>query len=288
MKGDEVIVKQESILARRLKKLISQRKKNRQLFYKVAKKDSLLSILYTSNDENTRSNTLVLQVFRFILKINLPKFIKPHRVSLYTSNKGMAKRSWSYHYAPITYGISYLPKEKVYHIFYGVNSHNRRGFPKDKVLLWTPPWTKYNLSRHRIIDKNNSTFWENMSIKDTKGSRSDVIDVMGLCPKIRFECLTEQNSRVIGSCFIEEKQWRKGFSVKGIPLMSTKVLTRRVLKICLHYLNIDGISKPTHTQCEFRMLPNESLKAAIERFCKIRSIDKDPNRRLKLEHIIEE
>lgn len=287
MENNEGPVKEESLLLRRLNKLIARQKHNSSRAYKVNKKNSLFSILLIANEDPDEGNTFILQIKQFVLRLTLPTIIKPHKISVYEQTKGMSRKTWRYKYANVIYGLGYLPKERVFHIFHGVNSHNQKNFPSDKIKIWTPPWNKFNLTRHRIIDKHNRTFWENMSIEDTSRGSNEAIQILGgICPKLRFECRTEDNRQVIGCCFIEEKQWVRGFTLLGIPLFNNKIITQRVLKIYLQYNQDDIGTKPSHKEIDFNLLVKETMEEGVTRFCKIKSTTRKKNERLYLQHIL--
>lgn len=277
-----------SVLSRRLKKFIEARKTSSKTLTKLSKKDRAYSLLLTSNDEKSNYATLVIQISCLQFRFFLPKIIKPLKSTVYASVKGFNRKTWSYVYAPTVYGVGYLPKEKVFHLFYGVNSGNSKGFPKDKLFIWVSPWSRYYLYRHSIKDKNNDTFWEKtFNIKSGKEKPVETEVIGALCPKLRFECINEKACRVIGSAFIDEKEWRKGVYWFGRPMLGSSNIIRRVLKIHLQINNCHSECKPTSEFMDFVMLKNETLRDAVYRFCKSRVLDDDDNKRLYLEYIEE-
>lgn len=279
-------VKRGSVLSRRLKSLIEARKQIHNPASWLPKKDKAYTILLTSNDEKLSFMTLVIQIGRLQLRFLLPKLIKPFKTSVYTDLKGFNRKGWVYRYAPKIYGIVYLPKEKVFHVFHGVNSGNSKGFPKDKLFVWIPIWARYRLIRHVIIDKNNNTFWENTFLKDRARQRTIDTDILGGgCPKVIFECVNEDACRVLGSAYIEERVWCKGITIFGRPLFRKSVKCRRLLKIHLQVNSRDEHCKPYSLQYDLTMHPKETIREAIHRFCKRQIFEKGKTLRLYLEYI---
>lgn len=278
--------KQGSVLSRRLKGIVETRRHIHNPITWLPKKNKAYSIIVTSNDDRLPFITILLQFARLQLRFLLPKLIEPAKTSVYTEVKGFSRKGWVTRYAPKIYGIGYLPKEKVYHIFHGVNSGNQKGFPKDKLKIWIPPWSRYRLVRHLIIDKNNGAFWENTLLKDPKKQKNVPIDILGgVCPKLRFECVNEEACRVIGSAFIEEKERYKGITLFGIQLNRKSKRKQRTLRINLQVNSPDPNGKPHSEQHSFPMLANESMRDAIHRFCKSRVLEKDNRQCLYLEYI---
>lgn len=286
MSKDNNSVKRGSVLSRRLKGIIETRKQIHNPASWLPKKDKAYTILLTSNDEKLPFITLIIQLGRLQLRFLFPKLIEPSKTSVYTDLKGFNRKGWVYKYAPKIYGIGYLPKEKVFHVFHGVNSGNSKGFPKDKLFVWIPVWSRYRLIKHVIIDKNNNTFWENTFLKDRHKQRLIATDTLGgVCPKLRFECVNEDACRVLGSAYIEERVWCKGITIFGRPLFRKSVRSRRLLKVHLQVNRCDEHRKPYSLQYDFTMYPKETIREAIHRFCKSQIFEKDKTLRLYLEYI---
>ncbi len=280
MSQENNTVKQESVLSRRLKTIIEARKQIHNPATWLPVKDKAYTFLVTSNDEKLPFITITIQIACLQLKFLLPKIIEPAKVSVYSEDKGFNRKSWSYKYAPKIYGVGYLPKETVFHFFYGVNSGNSRGFPKDKLFVWIPAWARYRLVEHLVKDKNNLTFWRETSLDTPSVETQKNIDLMGsLCAKLRFECVNEGSCRVFGNAYVEERKWNKGFFFGKTTKM------RRVLKIHLQVTNGVAGCRPHSLQYDFIMLPKEDMNEAIHRFCKSRVMDKDKSLRLYLEYI---
>lgn len=286
MSKDNNSVRRGSVLSRRLKSILEIRKQIHNPANWLPKKDKAYTILLTSNDEKHSFMTLMIHIGRLQLRFLLPKLLKPFKASVYTNLKGFNRKVWVYRYAPKIYGIGYLPKERVFHIFHGVNSGNSKGFPKDKLFIWVPVWSRYRLIKHAVIDKNNNTFWENALLKDHIDHPTAATDILGgVCPKLRFECVNEDAHRVLGSAFIEEKVWCKGITVFGRPLFRKSVKRRRLLKIRLQVNGYGEHCKPYSLHYDFPMQPKETIREAIHRFCKSQIFEKGKTLRLYLEYV---
>lgn len=272
---------QRSLLGRRLRKMMEKPKYLSNPVTWLPVKDKAYFITLTSNDEKVPFMTFTINIARVQIRFLLPKLLKPHKAGVYKSVKGFTRKMWVTKYAPRIYGIGYLPKEKLFHIFYGINSGNLRGFPRDKLFIWSPPWSKFRLTKHSIIGKTNNTFWKNTDLKDTRRQSTMATDIISnFCPKLKFICKDEYDQEVLGSAFIEEKEWSK-----GIFLYKPLVKKRRVLKVHLQVNNSDTAVEFYNKQCDYVMLPNESLIDAVTRFCEYRSLTKEKPFKLHLEKI---
>lgn len=269
-------LKKQNLLTKRLSRFGTNGKKLTTVFSFTNHRKSTYSFILTSNREKDETNTFVLQLGRYMFKFSLPRFIKPLEVGVFQKVWGHhtdgkesdSKKRWTFVYAPKVYGVGYLPKEKVFHFFYGVQSGNSKGFPRDKFKVWIPPFMKYRISKHQIVGKNDEVFWKNTNLNDKVRQSRLAVDVIGLlCPKVRFKALDTQNREIIGSVFCEEKEWVRGVFLFGKFRYVSKRVSRRAARFHLQTLPSDPTQKPTSLIVDFSMMPDESLENAIIRFC---------------------
>lgn len=281
MVKETTTTKTPSMLSRRLKKLIEKQKHLHNPVSWLPVKDKTYSIVLSSNDEVLRYITFTILIGRLKFRFLFPKLIKPYKTAVYKELTGFNRKGWVYEFAPRIYGIGYLPNEGIFHLFYGVHSGNRRGFPTDKVLTWIPTWYRYRLTKHSILDKNDITFWENKDLNKTPYETTiDSRVLSSICPKFIFRCNTEDSCTVIGSAYIEELEWSKGF-----PFLRKKVKTKRVLKVHLQVNSLDPETKPYSLEYDYTMLNNETIRQAVVRFCCGQDLEEDIPLRLCHEHV---
>lgn len=286
--------KKRNLLAKRLSRFGTNGKKLTTMFSFTNFRRSTYSLIFTSNREKDDNNTLVLQLGRFLFKFGLPKFIEPFKVGVFQETWGASsdekhevKKRWTFAYAPRIFGVGYLPKEKVFHFFYGVQSGNSKGFPKDKFKVWIPPFVKYHLITHQIIGSDNEVFWKNVNLDDKLRQSKLAVDIIGsVCPKVRFKATDGNGYEILGSAYCEEKEWARGVFINKKLRYAIKKISRRVIRLHLQTQPNEPNQKPTSQMVDFSMLPGENIENAIVRFCSIHRQEGSPHSNLSLVEIV--
>lgn len=97
--------------------------------------EKILGFCYTSNDEKSDYNSLVLHLLRLHVHIPLPKWLKPMKYPKYTTTPDSDGKRWRYCYAIKTYGLGYYFDEGSFYMLHGVQSESNSAV--ERLKIWT-------------------------------------------------------------------------------------------------------------------------------------------------------
>lgn len=223
------------------------------------KGESGLVLLYTSNYEVQRHNSLCIQVGRHRFHFKLPKFIPSKRVGLYAQSKTSARKTWIFADAPRKLGFIYVFSEGVINLFHGVASGNLKGFNRDRMISLVIPWKRYTLLSHRVYNLDGTLHEEKYSrwrrVKKTYTDRP----VKG---EVEFTYKKKTQIQVI-YC-VEEKVWCKYSNLISFALDRKSILAHKYLKLELNIVTPAGVSKICVV--EILIKSGEATEDALRRF----------------------
>lgn len=98
--------------------------------------EKLLGFCFTSNDENSKYNSLIFHLFRLHVHIRLPKFISPMRYPIYTATSPDKPRRWKYGYSIRSYGLGYHFDEGSFYMLHGVQPDKDKCSDLARLKIW--------------------------------------------------------------------------------------------------------------------------------------------------------
>lgn len=226
----------------------------------------------TSHNPDSERNycSLTLRVFGKLVRIILPKVIKPYKVkqiARYWSEEDKKRmgRDWYWKYFTRQYGFSFW--EDSVHLYYGLQSGDSSDHPK--TTLVSLPWKCYRFVRHSVYDLHGNIYKEN---KDYKNETSHVEYEDRLkAPKAAFDLIDLcDNTPVKADLMLEEREWRLGTGVFKFLSYFTKPLIRRSFEVGFSSgVGADkGDWKGGVTVMNVDALPGELHQQGVDRLCR--------------------
>lgn len=136
--GDgKVTVKKSKRLSLRLNKFKSASVELPKSITFTEVNEKVLGFCYTSNDEKSKYNSLILHLLRLHIHIYLPKWLKPMKYPKYSITQDSECRRWRYQYAIRSYGIGYYFSEGSFYLLHGVQSVTGSFDDLERLKIWT-------------------------------------------------------------------------------------------------------------------------------------------------------
>lgn len=196
--------------------------------------------------------------FGHTLIVALPQVIKPHRewvdTSRYEWSRGPGSGYWQHHARD--YGFCFI--NGALHIDYGRQTHSS---DTDQSKVYFLPWREWRHVRHSLYDLDGRHF------ADSGRTVRDAIEAA--CPVAKFEFEDYDGERIVATCKIEERQWKRGVRwFKWLSLLWPDKVRRSLdLRFSSEVGRRKGSWKGGTIGHGIDMLPSELHEAAFRRYC---------------------
>lgn len=227
-------------------------------------------------DEGFSSNGIYLYVFGLVLRLKMPRILKPHRIWVPVDHPN-AKNGGYWDVNEKNYGFRI--SDDFYSIYYGAQTHDSR---TTKSVHGTIPFLTWRYHRFSIFsldgrevhreyprEQHSGSHEANRKIQEANSGRALFKDYDG--------------TEIIATYHVNEREWR--FGGKGFKWLSLfrKPLVRRVLELSFdkEVGRDKGTWKGGITGMGIDMLPYETPAAAMVRFCEMEMRGKHGNSRLE-------
>jgi hypothetical protein len=223
--------------------------------------------------EDEPGNSLLLYTPGWCFRLRLPQIIRPvvERKQADWDAETVARLGRDYYDLlwPREYGLSYMDGH--FTLRFGMHSDNHQG--RSKKWSCFLPWTQWQRVRYSLYNPDGSHFFTR---RDGQGKRGvdgyrEQRDAEKRVPKVKFDFLDFDDSRITATCHIEEREWRFGtgwFRWLGW-LRKPKIRRSLDLEFSAEVGPEKGSWKGGTVGHGIDMLPGESCEAAFRRYCEI-------------------
>lgn len=230
-----------------------------------------LCIMLGSGRDEYPGCRLRLSAFGHTLNVALPAIIRPWRQwneirTEPTRSKMIASGCepgyWNEHQRE--FGISLA--EGAAHIHYGPQTHDST---TTKSKCWFYPWREHRCIRHSLYDLDGEHFADlpewGFRHKNGWTVKNAIEDA---CPVARFEFADFDGERIVATCRIEEREWRRGKGLFRLLYLGRNRIGRSLdLSFSAEVGPRKGSWKGGTVGHSIAMLPGELHEAAFRRYC---------------------
>ena len=257
----------------------------KRITYGKTESGSIRFIYTTDVDEDERSghNSLYISLFGIVIRIILPEIIKPYQLKLKANwDEATVKRlgrDYYYVYFDREYGFSKY--ENFLQVKYGLQQDGHWAWSeglKEKRFSMFLPWQDYRLVRNEMYDGNLKLMWKE-TFKKKKGSSicTDRYKIMESMTRKSFKIKDYDNEEIICDVHVEHRTWKRGTGwfkwlslfMKGIDLRCIELNFRKEVG------PRKGEWKGGLMGMGYKMLPNETIEQAFQRWCEETLTKKD-------------
>lgn len=161
--------------------------------------------------EGVGLNTLTIYAFGWILRLNLPRIIKPHAekvIAVGWSEEDINRmgRNYYFNYFDRRYGFS-LSDGDFFQLYYGIYAgfgNIPEGFEEQSWCKHLP-WKMWDCVRHSIYNPDGSHFYT-----EKKKQWNELCEMTEKVPKKEFLFQDYDGKIITASCHIEEREWHRG------------------------------------------------------------------------------
>lgn len=231
-----------------------------------------LAIMLGSGDgDDYPGCRLRISIGRHTLIAALPAVIKPWRewreITTEPTRSQMIERGrdpgyWNSH--DREYGFSFF--EGALHVHYGEQTHEWPGC-KSKVFFY--PWREHRCIRHSLYDLDGEHFADlpEWGFRHKNGwAVKNAIEAA--CPVAKFEFGDFDGERIVATCRIEEREWKRGKWIFRLLYLGRNRIGRSLdLSFSSEVGRRKGSWKGGTVGHSIEMLPGELHEAAFRRYC---------------------
>jgi hypothetical protein len=214
---------------------------------------------------------LRVSIGRYTLILALPAIIKPwrrwHEINTEPTRSrmiesGRAPGYWDSH--DREFGFSFF--EGALHVHYGPQTHDS---DTTKSKVWFYPWREHRMVRHSVYDFDGEHFADlpEWGFRHKNGwVVKNAIDAA--CPVARFEFDDFDGERIVATCRIEEREWKRGKGLFRLLYLGRNSISRSLaLSFSSEVGHRKGSWKGGTVGHSIDMLPGELHEAAFRRYC---------------------
>lgn len=179
-------------------------------------------VLDSGNNEHPC--TLSLYAFKYFIRFNLPKIIRPLRVE---RNYVRADGRGSTYFDEFNRVFGFVVYEEHIHTYYGARTFDSL---TEKVKLFSIPWRQTRRVRYDLYTTAHEYF---CSVDDYSGFLSDYEAIKAAeraVPKLKIAFNDFDGEKIIASCYIEEMEWRNGVGLfKWVGSITSPTIVRQLV-----------------------------------------------------------
>lgn len=231
------------------------------------------AVFSTGGDEDDHPrNNLTVYGFGFVLRVNLPTKIQPHRIkhvakSWDAETVARMGRDWYYETFPREYGFSL--HGGFLQVFHGPQTHDS---VTTRSWCCRLPWTEWRHIRTSRFDDHGQHFyteWERPRGFVLRDSWRAQYAAREACPAVVFDIEDYDGARLSASTAIVERVWRFGDGwFKWLSLFRQPRIHRSLeISFSMETGPDKGSWKGGTTGCSIEMLPGELHESAFRRYC---------------------
>lgn len=221
-------------------------------------------MLGSGADGRGRGCRLRLHGFGHTVIIALPQIIKPFRRWVDTArfSDNPAGGYWDQHERE--YGI--CAAEGAVHLHYGEQTHE---WPGSKSKVWFYPWREHRLVRHSLYDLDGEHFADLPVGRFTRAKSIAETALKDACPVERFEFADFDGERIVATCRMEEREWKRGKGIFRLLYLGRNRIDRELdLRFSSEVGQRKGSWKGGTVGHSVTMMPGETHETAFRRYCK--------------------
>lgn len=233
---------------------------------------SPLRLVWSSggSEDDEPYNNLVAYACGWVARLRLPPILRPYRKKVkatYWSDSTIERmgRDWYYDTYRRDYGFSL--DEGFLMVFYGTQTHDSNTARTWSYFL---PWTDWRLTRHTFYDLNGEWVIE-LTGSELHGQESFNLQqhAEAVVPKITFKVADYDGTPLTATCYLEEREWRRGTKwCKWVSYFTTPRIRRNLSITFSAEVGPDkGSWKGGLIGTGTDVLPGETHEAAFRRFC---------------------
>ena len=227
-----------------------------------------LAIMLGSGDADDYPGCrLRISIGKRTLIIALPAIIKPFRRWVDTSRYEWSKNPnggyWDRHNREYGFSLS----DGSLHVHYGEQTNEWPG-AKSKVFFY--PWREHRQIRHSLYDLKGQHFadlpeWGGLGNRSGWEVKSAI---EAACPVELFEFADFDGERIVATCRIEEREWRRGKGLFRLFYLGRNRVKRSLdLSFSAEVGSRKGSWKGGTVGHSITMLPGERHEVAFRRYC---------------------
>lgn len=230
-----------------------------------------VGIMLGSGREEYEGCRVRLSLGAHTLILALPAIIKPWRrwVEIKTEPtrsqiiaQGREPGYWDEHERE----FGFTSFEGAVHFHYGPQTHDS---DTDKVKVWFYPWREHRHIRHSLYDLQGEHFADlpEWGFRHRNGwTVKNAIEAA--CPTTRFEFDDFDGERIVATCRIEEREWKRGKGIFRLLFLGRNKINRSLdLSFSSEVGRRKGSWKGGTVGHSIDMLPGELHEAAFRRYC---------------------
>lgn len=228
-------------------------------------------MLGSGDDDDYPGCRLRISVGKHTLIVALPAIIKPwrqwHEIRTEPTRSQMVESGrlpgyWDSHARE--FGVSFF--EGALHAHYGPQTHDSI---TTKSKVWFYPWREHNCIRHSLYDLGGEHFADlpEWGFRHKNGwTVRNAIEAA--CPVERFEFDDFDGERIVATCRIEEREWRRGKGLFHLLYLGRNRIGRSLdLSFSSEVGRRKGSWKGGTIGHSIEMRPGELHEAAFRRYC---------------------
>lgn len=235
-------------------------------------RDRKIAVMLGSGDgDDYPGCRLRVSIGRTTLIVSLPAIIKPwrkwHEITTEPTRSRMIEQgrepgywdSYAREYGFTTFDGSL-------HLHYGPQTHDS---DTDKVKVWFYPWREHRQVRHSLYDLEGEHFADlpEWGFRHKNGWTVKKA-IEEACPAARFDFDDFDGERIIATCKIEEREWRRGKGIFRLLFLGRNRVSRSLdLSFSQEIGPRKGSWKGGTIGHSIAMLPGELHEAAFRRYC---------------------
>lgn len=229
------------------------------------------TVMLCSGHDETPGCRLRLSAFGHTLIFPLPQIIKPHRTWHVITTEPTRSRMIANGREPgyweeyqTEYGFTAV--EGSFHWHYGAQTHSS---DTDKTKVWFFPWREHKCIRHSVYDLEGDLFADlpewGFRNKNGWAARNALQDA---CPTMQFDFADFDGEKIVATCRIEEREWRRGKGLFRLFYLGRNKVSRSLdLRFSAEVGKRKGSWKGGTIGHSIDMLPGELHEAAFRRYC---------------------
>lgn len=197
------------------------------------------------------------------LIVALPQIIRPWRRWVDTSRYEWSKGGGFWEQGEREYGFSTF--EGSLHVHYGNQTHE---WPGTKSKMFFYPWREHRCIRHSVYDTDGEHFADLPQGPYSKNRWAAESALKDACPVSRFEFADFDGERIVATCRIEEREWRRGKGIFSLLLLGQNKIDRSLdLRFSSEVGKRKGSWKGGTIGHSCHIAPDETPEAAFRRYC---------------------
>lgn len=234
------------------------------------RRKQIVAMLGSGDGDDYPGCRLRLALGSHALIIALPAIIKPFRKRVHYSspdiiNQAMVAGRPTYYWDQHEREYGFSASECAVHWHYGEQTHE---WPGSKSKVWFFPWREHRMVRHSLYDLEGEHFTDLPIGRITRNKSDAEAALKDACPVARYEFEDFDGERIVATCRMEEREWKRGKGIFRMLYLGRNRVDRGLdLRFSSEVGKRKGSWKGGTVGHSVDVLPGELHEAAFKRYC---------------------